>query len=228
MEHGIRPARKCPQMLAIQEIKNAKVGDKPRKLYDRDGLYLFVTPTGGKLWRGEYRVNGREKTLSLGPCPKLGLAEAREKWQDACRLDAPSAVKQAEKQCSDSKTPAFLGVAKKWHTRQTPGWRKKHASQVWRSLEIDILPTLGPRPIDEIQPREVMALIEGIEDRGAGEIATRVSRKARAPLQRVARGHRRDMSAPGHGDEFGDDGRVTYRMRETPRPGERQPGRSST
>ena len=83
-------------MLTIQEIKNAKVGDKPRKLYDRDGLYLFVTPTGGKLWRGKYRVNGREKTLSLGPYPKVGLAEAREKWQDARKLDDPSAAKQAE------------------------------------------------------------------------------------------------------------------------------------
>ena len=47
-----------------------------------------------------------------------------------------------------------------------PAWTKKHASQVWRSLEIDILPTLGPRPIDEIQQREIMALIKGIEDRG--------------------------------------------------------------
>jgi len=74
-------------MLTIQEIKNAKTSDKPRKLYDRDGLYLFVTPTGGKLWRGKYRVNGREKTLSLGPYPKVGLAEAREKWQDARKLD---------------------------------------------------------------------------------------------------------------------------------------------
>ena len=108
-------------MLTIQEIKNAKVGDKPRKLYDRDGLYLFVTPAGGKLWRGKYRVNGREKTLSLGPYPKVGLAEAREKWQDARKLDDPSAAKQAEKQASDSTTPTFLAVAKEWHTRQTPG-----------------------------------------------------------------------------------------------------------
>jgi hypothetical protein len=99
-------------MLTIQEIKNAKVGEKPRKLYDRDGLYLFVTPTGGKLWRGKYRVNGREKTLSLGPYPKVGLAEAREKWQDARKLDDPSAAKQAEKQASDSTTPTFLAVAK--------------------------------------------------------------------------------------------------------------------
>ncbi|MEA3410213.1 MAG: Arm DNA-binding domain-containing protein [Pseudomonadota bacterium] len=53
-------------MLSIQEVKNAKAGDKPRKFYDRDGLYLFVTPAGGKYWRGKYRVNGREKTLSLG------------------------------------------------------------------------------------------------------------------------------------------------------------------
>lgn len=178
-------------MLTIQEIKNAKVGDKTRKLYDRDGLYLFVSPTGGKLWRGKYRVNGREKTLSLGPYPKVGLAEAREKWQDARKLDDPSAAKQAEKQSYDSTTPTFLAVAKEWHTRQTPGWTKKHASQVWRSLEIDILPTLGPRPIDEIQPREIMALIEGIEDRGAGEIATRVLQRVRAVFSRaVALGYR--------------------------------------
>ena len=64
-------------MLTIQEIKKAKAGDKPRKLNDRDGLYLVVTPAGGKLWRGKYRVNGREKTLSLEPYPKIGLAEAR-------------------------------------------------------------------------------------------------------------------------------------------------------
>jgi hypothetical protein len=111
-------------MLTIQEIKNAKVGDKPRKLYDRDGLYLFVTPTGGKLWRGKYRVNGREKTLSLGPYPKVGLAEAREKWQDARKLDDPSAAKQAEKQSSDSTTPTFLAVAKEWHARQTQAGRR--------------------------------------------------------------------------------------------------------
>ena len=87
--------------------------------------------------------------------------------------------------------PTFLAVAKEWHTRQTPGWTKKHASQVWRSLEIDILPTLGPRPIDEIQPREIMALIEGIEDRGAGEIATRVLQRVRAVFSRaVALGYR--------------------------------------
>ena len=178
-------------MLTIQEIKKAKAGDKPRKLYDRDGLYLVVTPAGGKLWRGKYRVNGREKTLSLGPYPKIGLAEARTRWSAAREQDDPSAAKRAEKRGANSSTPTFLAVAKEWHTRQTPGWTRKHASQVWRSLEIDILPTLGPRPIDEIEPREIMALIETIEDRGAGEIATRVLQRVRAVFSRaVALGYR--------------------------------------
>jgi len=181
-------------MLTIQVIKNAKGGDKLQKLYDRDGLYLAVTPTGGKLWRGKYRVNGKEKSLSLGPFPKISLAEAREQWADARKLEDPSAAKRAEKEqqrAEESTTPTFLEVANEWHRRQSPGWTNKHASQVWRSLEIDILPTLGPQPIDQIQPKEIMALIEGIEDRDAGEIATRVLQRVRAVFSRaVALGYR--------------------------------------
>lgn len=117
-------------MLTIQEIKKAKAGDKPRKLYDRDGLYLVVTPAGGKLWRGKYRVNGREKTLSLGPYPKIGLAEARTRWSAARELGDPSAAKRAEKRGANSSTPTFLAVAKEWHMRQTPGWRQLHIAVV--------------------------------------------------------------------------------------------------
>lgn len=178
-------------MLTIQEIKNAKPGEKPRKLYDRDGLYLFVSPAGGKLWRGKYRINGREKSLSLGAYPRVGLAEARKLWSDARQLDDPSAAKQAQKQASNASAPTFLEVAQEWHRRQSPGWTRKHMSQVWRSLEIDILPTLGSRPIDEIQPHDIMALIEKIEDRGAGEIAARVLQRVRAVFSRaVALGYR--------------------------------------
>lgn len=186
-------------MLTIQEIKNAKPAANQRKLFDRDGLYLVVTPAGGKLWRGKYRVNGKEKTLSLGPYPKVGLAEARARWADARKLADPSATKRAEKerQAGASAMPTFLQVANEWHRRQSPGWTKKHASQVWRSLDIDILPTLGLRPVDQIQPMEIMALIERIEDRGAGEIATRVLQRVRAVFSRaVALGYR-DVNPAG-------------------------------
>lgn len=178
-------------MLTVQEIRNAKAADKAYKLYDRDGLYLFVSPTGGKLWRGKYRVDGKEKTLSLGPFPKVGLADAREKWADARKLDDPSAAKQAAKQTTGSKAPTFLEVAKEWYSRQSPGWARTHAYQVWRTLEMDIFPVLGSRPIDEIQPREIMVLIEAIEDRGSGEVASRVLQRVRSVLSRaVALGYR--------------------------------------
>ena len=65
-------------MLTIQQIKAANAGAAHRKLYVRGGPYLVVTPAGGKLWRGKYRVNGKETTLSLGPFPKIGLAETRD------------------------------------------------------------------------------------------------------------------------------------------------------
>ncbi|MCP5319678.1 MAG: tyrosine-type recombinase/integrase [Pseudomonadales bacterium] len=178
-------------MLTVQEIRNAKAADKAYKLYDRDGLYLFVSPAGGKLWRGKYRVDGKEKTLSIGPFPKVSLAEARDKWRNACKLDDPSAAKQAEKQSTGSKAPTFLDVAKEWHSRQLHGWTRKHAAQVWSTLEADIFPELGSRPIDAILPREIMVLIEAIEDRGAGEVAARVLQRVRAVFSRaVALGYR--------------------------------------
>jgi integrase len=116
------------------------------------------------------------------------LAEARERWADGRKLDDPFAAKRTEKeqQAGASTMPTFLEVANEWHRRQSPGWTKKHASQVWRSLDADVLPTLGPRPMDQIHPAEIVALIEGIEDRGAGEIATRVLQRVRADFSRAA------------------------------------------
>ena len=70
---GVKNTLSSEIPLPVLAIKNAKPADRQRKLCDRDGLYLVVTPTGGKLWRGMYRINGREKALSLVPYPKVGL-----------------------------------------------------------------------------------------------------------------------------------------------------------
>ena len=175
-------------MLTIQQIKNAKPTHKLRKLYDRDSLYLAVTPAGGKLWRGKYRINGKEKTLSLGPYPRIGLAEARTKWFEARKLEDPSAAKRAAKErenAASSSRPTFSRVASEWYARQAPGWTRKHASQVWRTLECDVLPALGSRHIDDIKPREIMSLIEAIENRGAGETATRMLQRVRSVFSRA-------------------------------------------
>jgi hypothetical protein len=65
-------------------VRSAKPLQKPYKLSDGNGLYLLVTPSGGRLWRVKYRVQGIEKKLSLGQYPAVSLAAAR-KARDAAR-----------------------------------------------------------------------------------------------------------------------------------------------
>jgi hypothetical protein len=82
-------------------IRNAKPGAKAIKLADGGGMFLLVTPAGGKLWRLKYRVDGREKLLAIGAYPEIGLGEARRRREEARELIAmgkdPSREKQREK-----------------------------------------------------------------------------------------------------------------------------------
>ena len=82
-------------------IRNAKPGAKPVKLSDAGGMFLLVTPAGGKLWRLKYRIDGREKLLAIGSYPEIGLADARKRRDDARELIAagkdPSREKQRDK-----------------------------------------------------------------------------------------------------------------------------------
>src|ERR1700722_8117266 len=59
-------------------IRGTEPGAKPYKMYDRDGLFLLVNPSGSKLWRWKYRVEGKEKLMALGEYPLIGLGQARE------------------------------------------------------------------------------------------------------------------------------------------------------
>lgn len=70
------------------EIRKAKPGSKPIRLFDGNGLYLEISPSGGKLWRFKYRIDGKEKRLALGSYPEISLAQAREAVSDARKLKA--------------------------------------------------------------------------------------------------------------------------------------------
>src|SRR6186713_674836 len=88
-------------MLTEAQVRNAKPGEKPRKIFDGGGLYLEVAPNGSRWWRLKYRIDGVEKRLSLGVYPDITLKRARERCQDARRLIAegvdPSAQRKAAK-----------------------------------------------------------------------------------------------------------------------------------
>ncbi len=69
-----------------QQISNLKPSERAFKLSDGGGLYIHVTPQGTKLWRMAYRTNGKQKLLSFGAYPAIGLANAREKRDAAKQL----------------------------------------------------------------------------------------------------------------------------------------------
>ena len=108
-------------------IRSAKPLPKAQKLFDGGGLYLEVAPAGGKWWRLKYRFKGKEKRLSLGVYPAVGLKEARRrrdeaKEQLAAGID-PSAARQAVKESVRSEVKnSFETVAREWHSLQSPKW----------------------------------------------------------------------------------------------------------
>ena len=165
--------------LSDTKIKNAKPQEKTYRLYDERGLYLEVSPKGGKWWRFKYRFRGKEKRISLGTYPDTKLAKAREKRDEARTLVSedidPSQHKKAHKAAqANLSANSFELVALEWHSKKSPTWSQIHADNIMGRLKRDVFPWLGQRPIAEITAPELLQVIRRIEDRGAHETAHRV------------------------------------------------------
>ena len=165
-------------MLTATEVKVAKQKEKPYKLTDGQGLYLQVTPTGGKRWRFKYRFDDKEKLLAFGTYPEISLAEAREKREAARKLVAngidPGEIRKAEKEAKAQPDNTFEIVAREWHEKFSPRWSPVHAETTIKRLERDAFPWIGERPIAEIKAPELLAVLRRVESRGALETAHRV------------------------------------------------------
>lgn len=160
-------------------IRTAKSAEKPRRLFDGGGLYLEVSPAGGKLWRLKYRHGGKEKRLALGTYPATGLKDARDKRDAARKLLAadvdPAEHRKAAKAAGEERAAnSFEVVAREWHAKQSATWVALHASRIMLRLENDVFPWLGSRPIADITAKEFLATVNRIVDRGAVESAHRV------------------------------------------------------
>jgi integrase len=170
--------------LSDVKIRDVKAGEKAQKLFDGNGLFLLVAPKGkrakvSKAWRLKYRFGGKEKLLACGTYPETTLSEARVKAQDARQLLAkgidPGEVRKAEKLAGAERDGnTFEAVSRKWHEEFFHTWSQEHAESLLRSLEKNIYPYIGTRPITEIKPPELLAVIRRITARGSVETAHRV------------------------------------------------------
>lgn len=161
------------------EIRNARPREKAYRLADGAGMYLEVSPAGGKYWRLKYRIAGKEKRLALGVYPETSAKEARIRRDAARKLLAdgidPGVERKVQKVVGYERAAnSFEAVAREWFARHSPGWAKTHADKIIARLENDVFPWLGSRAIAEIKAPEVLAVLRRVEARGALDTAHRV------------------------------------------------------
>jgi hypothetical protein len=156
-------------------VRNAQPRETPYKLTDGDGLTLLINPDGSKWWRLRYRIGGREKMLSLGVYPDVGLKRARERRDDARRQIAdgvdPSSKRQAEKV---GRANTFELVGREWLQLQAGSIKASTHERELSQLERFVFPYLGGRPVTEITAPEVLTVLKRVESRGINDTAHRV------------------------------------------------------
>ncbi len=150
--------------LSDKAIRALKPKEKPYKATDGQGLYILVTAQGSRLWRFDYRFQGRRQTLSLGKFPDVGLADARQRLSEARQLLAqgrdPASVKKVESQAANDN---FADLADEWMTK-----RKKEGLSP-RTVEKDewlislVREDLGKLPVRQIGTAEVLRALRRLE-----------------------------------------------------------------
>lgn len=164
--------------LTDTEIKRAKGAEEPYRMPDAGGLYLWVTPPGGKLWRWKYRFDGKQKLMTFGKYPDVSLALARERHAKHRAILAggidPMAQKKAVKTAERLFTAnSFANVAGRWLEHWRDDKSLRHVDSTERRLASNVLPSLGAFQMDDIQAPQIVAMVRAIETRGARDVAKR-------------------------------------------------------
>jgi hypothetical protein len=154
-------------------VKNAKPGPKITRLVDERGHYLEVSPAGGKWWRPKFRVDGKERRLSLGTYPDVSLKDARQRRDQARKQVAagidPGEVRKAEKAAkkAGALNTTFEAVACAWLEKSADGWDKGTQDKVRASLVNHVFPRIGHMAVKAVRPADVRELVQAIEAGGA-------------------------------------------------------------
>ena len=177
--------------LTAAQINNARPRAASYKLFDGGGLFLQVTPAGGKHWKMKYRqANGKEGLLSFGSYPALSLEQARRKRDEVKSLLVsgrdPREVRRQEKAEMQSQVKnTFRVIANAWleltHAKVTP----RSLGNYKMTIDKYLLPHLGDMPIKHVRPGDFLQVLRHIEAKGtiatsrkAGQLCSRIMRYA--------------------------------------------------
>jgi len=163
------------------QIKNLKPepGKKVTRHYDGNGLFLFITDKGQKWWRFKFSFAGKEGMLSLGTFPKVSLKEARQQADELKEMIRqginPAMNRKATKAAEKTKDAnSFEVVAREWFNVKRTGKAETTRIKEIASLENDVFPYIGERPISELTPPDLLMILRRVEGRGAVDTAHRI------------------------------------------------------
>jgi hypothetical protein len=160
-------------------LRALKATGKVQKHSDGGGLYIHVSPTGGKLWRMAYKYDRKQKLLSFGAYPAVSLKDARQRREDAKVLLAkgidPSAHKKAVTAALHAESVnTFEIVSREWFDKNKDSWMPGHGDKILARLVNDIFPLIGGKPVGQVTAPELLEALRRIEARGAVDTAHRV------------------------------------------------------
>ncbi len=170
------------------QVRNAKKSEKPYKLPDGRGLYLYVSTAGGKSWRFDYAYFGKRRTLTLGAYPILGLAEARGRRDEAKKklsegLD-PSLAKKREQMAAKAAAGNTFGVISDEFIAKLRRDKRAEPTIHKNTWMLKVLAKkLSPYPITQVSAKDVLDVLDVIEKSGRVESAL----ATRAAIGRVFR-----------------------------------------
>jgi integrase len=171
-------------MLTDTRIRNARPQAKPYKLTDAKGLYVEIKPTGAKLWRYRYRIDGKENVFAAGEYAlapdgeapnqaesrresgRLTLAEARvkrEQWRGLVKRGIHPAHerKLGKVRQTHENRNTFEAVLRDWIA--TRHWAESTKANRMAQIEMHLLPAWGSLPVRQITPSHVLDLLKRVE-----------------------------------------------------------------
>ena len=182
--------------LTDPKCEAAKPREKDYPLFDGQGLYLLVKPTGVKTWLFKFkRPDGRPGLATFGHYPALGLKSARERRATALEqlahgIDPMEAAKATKINEAAARTNTFKALALEWHAACALKWSPGHAATVLRRMETHLFPLLGSRAVDGLKTRDLMAPLKVAERADTLDTASRLRQYMTGIMRRaVQHGH---------------------------------------
>ncbi|MCH7391802.1 tyrosine-type recombinase/integrase [Acinetobacter dispersus] len=185
-------------MLSDTKIRTLKPDEKMYRVLDAERLYIEVRPTGKKVWRLKYSLDGKEGSISFGDYPAISLAEARKKKDEVKAQLAkglnPVQQKKLEKLDRQKETAStFKAIAEEYATEKMQYKSEDYVTRFKGCMEKDVYPVIGRKPIKEVSAADILEIMRDTVTRvrkdakyGTGEAAANLNRRFIGLVMRYA------------------------------------------